>query len=142
MKTQTTSTKKAAVAIKAAPVAAQNEVVDSASESNPIAEVPAAPVAEGEAAPEAQATVVETPAKVKKRERNYSQSAINIADLERLTQLKTFVKEKLNLTVSNQRIISAALDYLGDNVQVFLNGIADDANSKQRSKDLEAKPAS
>ena len=121
-----TTTAKVAAAIENAPEVVQNEVADSASESNPTTEAPAAEVEE---------VATETPAEAKKRERNYSQSAINTADIERLTQLKTFVKEKLNVSVSNQRIISAALDLLGENVEAFLKGIAADANNKQREKD-------
>lgn len=138
MKTQTASAKKAAVAIKEAPVFTQKEVLDSASESNPTTKVPAALGTEVEAAPEAEAVATDTPAEARKRERNYSQSAINTADLERLSQLKTFVKEKLKVTVSNQRIIGAALDCLGDNVEAFLKNIADEANNKQSAKERKA----
>lgn len=129
MSKKTATAKAAAAAIENAPVVAQNEAAESASESNPTTEAPAAEVEE---------VATETPAEFKKRERNYSQSAINTADIERLTQLKTFVKEKLSVTVSNQRIISAALDCLGENVEAFLKGIAADANSKQREKDQKA----
>ncbi|ALW86348.1 hypothetical protein AUC43_15395 [Hymenobacter sedentarius] len=123
MMSKKTTTAKVAAAIENAPEVEQNEVVDFASESNPTTEVPVAS---------------ETVAEAKKRERNYSQSAINTADIERLTQLKVFVKEKLKVNVSNQRIISAALDCLGEHVESFLKGIAEDANSKQREKDQKA----
>ena len=91
-------------------------------------------------APAAEATVeaTEVATETKKRERNYSQTAVDTADLERLNQLKTFVKENLGVTVSNQRIITAALDCLGNNVEGFLKGIADEANSKTLAKERKA----
>ena len=94
--------------------------------------------------PEIQLVTIEAPAAEDapvaeaKRIRSYSQSAINTEDLERLNQLKTFVKEKLNVTISNQRIISAALACLGDNVEAFIKGIADEANAKQLAKERKA----
>ena len=91
-------------------------------------------------APAAEATVetTEVATEIKKRERNYSQTAVDTADLERLSQLKTFVKEKLNVTISNQLIIAAALNCLGDNTEAFLKGIADEANIKTLAKERKA----
>ena len=74
----------------------------------------------------------------KKRARNYSQTAIDVVDLERLNQLKTFVKEKLKVTVSNQRIIAAALDCLGENVEAFLKNLTDEASNKALAKERKA----
>jgi hypothetical protein len=126
MSKKNTTAKAAAAQVAEAPVVEQNEVVATA------AEALAAEAATEEAAADAPA------AEKAKRERNYSQTAVDTADLERLNQLKTFVKEKLNVTVSNQRIIAAALDCLGENVEGFLKGIADEANNKQLAKERKA----
>ena len=122
MSKKNTTTKAATAQVTEIPVVEQNEVAAAA-------EAPAA---------EATTEATETPAEAKKRERNYSQTAVDTADLERLNQLKTFVKEKLNVTISNQRIIAAALDCLGDNVEAFLKGIADEANAKTLAKERKA----
>ena len=130
MSKKNTPAKAAAPAIMKASVVEQNEGEQSAVESTPtVSELNPA---------DALATEVATEVSDTKRARNYSQTAIDVADLERLNQLKTFVKEKLKVTVSNQRIISAALDLLGENVEAFLKGIAADANNKQREKDQKA----
>ncbi|MDO7874340.1 hypothetical protein Q5H93_06315 [Hymenobacter sp. ASUV-10] len=73
-----------------------------------------------------------------KRERNYSQTAIDKADLERLNAFKENIKTTRNLNVSNQTILSAALDCLAENMEPFLKKLVADANTKQRQKDLKA----
>lgn len=122
--------KNAAAQVDATEVAAQTtteQVVDAAAETT---------TEETQDAAEAEATQEVT--EEKKRERNYSQTAIDKDDLERLTQLKVFVKEKLNVTISNQRIIAAALDCLGENTEAFLKAIAEEAKNKQLNKDRKA----
>lgn len=75
-----------------------------------------------------------------KRDRNYSQTAIDKADLERLNGFKTHIKETRKLNVSNQTILAAALDCLAatDNMEAFLKGLVTTAADKQRAKDLKA----
>ena len=130
MSKKTTPAKAAAPAIVKASVVKQNEGEQSAVESTPTA---------SESNPtDALATEVATEVADTKRARNYSQTAIDVADLERLNQLKTFVKEKLKVTVSNQRIIAAALDCLGENVEAFLKNLTDEASNKALAKERKA----
>ena len=118
MSTKKTAAKKVVAAQVEAPEIVTNEVVESALQGQGL---------------------IETPTEEKaKRERGYSQTAIDKADLECLTNLKAFVKEKLGVPVSNQRILAAALACLADNMEGFLKGIADDANKKQHAKDMKA----
>lgn len=114
-----------------------NATIENAPEIELNAEATSEAEATAETAETTEDVVDQSPEKVK-RERNYSQSAIDTADLERLNQLKTFIKEKLNFNVSNQRIITAALDCLGENVEAFLKNIADEANNKQLAKERKA----
>jgi hypothetical protein len=114
----------------------------------PIEEAPMMDVAASE--PEAAADATEAPTEgaifvledrvqelnAAKRERGYSQSAINKEDLERLNGLKALVKDKMKLNISNQRILSAALDCLGMNVEAFLKTLADEVNEKNKAKDM------
>lgn len=75
-----------------------------------------------------------------KRERGYSQTAIDKADLECLNAFKNNIKETRKLSVSNQTIIAAALDCLaeGANMEAFLKKLVAGASDKQRAKDLKA----
>jgi hypothetical protein len=77
---------------------------------------------------------------VKKRERGYSQTAIDKADLERLNAFKNNIKETRKLNVSNQTILAAALDCLAEagNMEAFLRKLVAGASDKQRAKDLKA----
>jgi uncharacterized protein related to proFAR isomerase len=85
-----------------------------------------------------EATEVATVEEIKKRERGYSQTAIDKADLERLNAFKTNIKETRKLNVSNQTIIAAALDCLAtdENMAAFLKKLVAESNNKQRAKDL------
>lgn len=74
----------------------------------------------------------------KKRERGYSQSAIDLGDLDRLNGFKAFIKTKMGVSVSNQRLLNAALNYLGANVEDYLQQLATEVNNKQKVKDLAA----
>lgn len=76
----------------------------------------------------------------KKRERGYSQTAIDKADLERLNAFKSNIKETRKLSVSNQTILAAALDCLaeGPNMEAFLKKLVAGASDKQRAKDMRA----
>ena len=75
-----------------------------------------------------------------KRERGYSQTAIDKADLERLNAFKSNIKETRKLSVSNQTILAAALDCLaeGPNMEAFLKKLVAGASDKQRAKDMKA----
>ena len=77
---------------------------------------------------------------VKKRERGYSQTAIDKTDLERLNAFKINIKETRKLNVSNQTILAAALDCLAEagNMEAFLKKLVAGASDKQRAKDLKA----
>ena len=101
------------------------------------AEVTAEATAEAttEEAPAEEVVVTEEKAK---RDRNYSQTAIDKADLERLNGFKTHIKETRKLNVSNQTILAAALDCLAatDNMEAFLKSLVTTAADKQRAKDL------
>jgi uncharacterized protein related to proFAR isomerase len=81
---------------------------------------------------------VATVEEIKKRERGYSQTAIDKADLERLNTFKANIKETRKLNVSNQTIIAAALDCLAtdENMAAFLKKLVAEASGKQRAKDL------
>jgi hypothetical protein len=83
-------------------------------------------------------TTEETLVEKAKRERGYSQTAINKEDLERLNAFKINIKETRKLSVSNQVILAAALDCLADNMDGFLKKLVADASDKQRAKDLKA----
>lgn len=85
-----------------------------------------------------EATEVATADEVKKRERGYSQTAIDKADLERLNNFKANIKETRKLNVSNQTILAAALDCLAtdENMAAFLKKLVAEASGKQRAKDL------
>jgi len=84
--------------------------------------------------------VVEEAVENKKRERGYSQTAIDKADLERLNAFKNNIKETRKLNVSNQTILAAALDCLAEagNMEAFLKKLVAGASEKQRAKDLKA----
>ncbi|TDN38588.1 hypothetical protein E4631_23945 [Hymenobacter sp. UV11] len=73
-----------------------------------------------------------------KRNRSYSQTAINTDDLERLNQFKAHIKETRNINVSNQVILAAAIEALSANMEAFLNTLVTTATDKQRAKDLKA----
>ncbi|MBT2558250.1 hypothetical protein J7E24_10675 [Hymenobacter sp. ISL-91] len=85
---------------------------------------------------EAPAEVTEAPVENVKKERGYSQSAIDKADLVRLNGLKSLIKGKLQMSISNQRILSKALDCLGDQVEGFLSELVAEANEKAKAKDF------
>lgn len=73
-----------------------------------------------------------------KRERGYSQTAINKEDLERLNAFKASIKETRKINVSNQTILEAALNCLAtdENMAAFLKKLVADAGVKQRAKDM------
>lgn len=71
-----------------------------------------------------------------KRARNYAQTAIDLADLSRLNDLKAHLRDHHKLSVGNQRIIRAALDFLADNAEAFLKALLTEAQGKAREKDL------
>ncbi|MDO7847439.1 hypothetical protein Q5H92_13800 [Hymenobacter sp. M29] len=88
----------------------------------------------------AETTTEEAATEKAKRERGYSQTAIDKGDLERLNGFKAHIKETRKLNVSNQTILAAALDCLGttENMEAFLKGLVSTAADKQRAKDLKA----
>lgn len=129
MSTKKTTAKKVVAAQIEVPVVAQNEVVESAPQGQSLMETPTEGI---------KFTLEERATDAKKRERGYSQSAIDKCDLERLNGLKAFVKEKFSVSISNQRIISAALNCLGNNTESFLKGIADEINNKALAKERKA----
>ncbi len=76
---------------------------------------------------------------VEKRTRNYSQSAIDKADLERLNTIKADVKERTGLVVSNQSILRAALDCLvAGGLDAFCDRLKTTATERQRESKLKA----
>jgi hypothetical protein len=87
-----------------------------------------------------EAAEVATVEEAKKRERGYSQTAIDKTDLERLNAFKNNIKETRKLSVSNQTILAAALDCLaeGTNMEAFLKKLVAGASEKQRAKDMKA----
>jgi len=87
-----------------------------------------------------EAAEVASTEEAKKRERGYSQTAIDKADLERLNAFKNNIKETRKLNVSNQTILAAALDCLAEagNMEAFLKKLVAGASEKQRAKDLKA----
>lgn len=90
-----------------------------------------------QAAPAAE-TIQETAAEKAKRERGYSQTAVNKEDLERLNAFKASIKESRKINVSNQTILAAALDCLAtdENMAAFLKKLVAEAGVKQRAKDM------
>ncbi|MET4072962.1 hypothetical protein [Hymenobacter sp. UYCo722] len=89
---------------------------------------------------EAVDTTEEVVVEKAKRERNYSQSAVNTEDLTRMNALKADIKETRKINVSNQTLIAAALDCLAQeaNMTAFLKSLATTAADRQRMKDLAA----
>ncbi|RFP66398.1 hypothetical protein D0N36_03355 [Hymenobacter lapidiphilus] len=130
MSSKKTTAKQVAVAIEEAPVMELNPTMT----AEEAAEAPVT-LSQMEAEALADEPASTLPEKLKK-ERGYSQSAIDKADLERLNGLKAIIKGKLQMSISNQRILSKALDCLGDQVEGFLNELVAEANEKAKAKDF------
>ena len=100
------------------------------------------PITNAAEATEGQATATEATEEAgssEKRSRNYSQSAIDKADLERLTTIKADVKERTGLVVSNQSVLRAALDcLLAGGLNAFCERLTATAAERQKESKLKA----
>lgn len=99
------------------------------------------PIADAVEATEGQPTATDAgdEAAAEKRLRNYSQSAIDKADLERLNTIKASVKERTGLVVSNQSVLRAALDCLvAGGLDAFCERLTATAAERQKESKLKA----